>query len=244
MPLERPAWARGPAANAPKRPAAEMQGEREELRALLKKARAAGGDDDVKQKFILAAVMLLLRVSATNMQALREITGSVYRTFLIAASNPIAKCMLDGGSKYHQKTLDIKDTYKEDAAQKRKELENLGPPFVHIWVDLLEHLIESEKTPQPSKAVLKTYWGERVLQAPLMELCDEVRICMIRKTHSTDTQKIHLRFEDREVEKAVISAISHGGGSLKHGPAPKSAMEREVQQLLDAMEGEDKDARA
>ena len=75
---------------------------------------------------------------------------------------------LKAGGEYHEKTEHIKNTSKEDQAAQKKELKELGPPFLHVWVSVLEVLIQASQTPRAVKEALDKYWTEQVLKVNVL----------------------------------------------------------------------------
>ena len=108
----------------------------------------------------------------------------------------------------------------------------VGPPFLHVWVDVLEALIQSPKTLPEALTELTKYWQEQILKLSVLELADKVRVCMVRKTYEKATKQLHMRFDDIQLEHAVARAVVSNGGIIKVGAPPRSALEREAQELL------------
>ncbi len=46
------------------------------------------------------------------------------------------------------------------------ESNDLGPPYLHVLLVLLEALIENPKTPEQHKTVMKQYWEIVVVKEP------------------------------------------------------------------------------
>ena len=73
----------------------------------------------------------------TNSSELRAVTGTMFHTFLLPAGNPVAAALVESWKVYH-----------EEAAKDPKGHE-LGPPFLHMWVALLQALGKSDQVQSP-----------------------------------------------------------------------------------------------
>ena len=212
MPLERPSWAKAGGSGGPEKRRAVGDGEK--LKDLLE-----GGQDNMQR-----IVKLLLRMSVINAQGLREAT-----TFIIKTDNPVmVRRSRQEASTTTRQSRSRRPT-RRTRRHRKKELESLGPPFLHVWISVLEVLIQASQTPREIREALEKYWKEQVMKVTVLELADKVRVCMVRKTYEKGTKKLHVRFDDTLMEHAVVKAIVSNGGTINIGAAPRSALEREAQ---------------
>ena len=63
-------------------------------------------------------------------------------------------------------------------------------------------------------------------------MADKARVCVVRRTYEKATKELHVRFDDILLEHGVARAVVSNGGIIKVGAPPRSALEREAQELL------------
>lgn len=202
-----PAWMQ------PKRPAGN--GGAEEGPAAVRRKLAEAGTD--KDKLLKLFAKLILN----NSQTIREITGMVWKTFLVKADGALVVALEKAGKQYAEWVV------AEGRAHGR------GPPYLHVWAALVSFLRMSDLTPGTAKSVLQQYWEERVMKIGPTELSDDVRHCRLRKTFKKTHKKFQLAVTRVELEAAVQAAVGAHGGERKAGPPPRSELERAVQRWLE-----------
>ena len=78
---------------------------------------------------------VLATLSLVNVAELRGLPGTVFKTYLVPCAEPVAEAMAEAmaeaGRFYHEAGGAIKDRPDADRAEAH---EQLGPPFVHVWV--------------------------------------------------------------------------------------------------------------
>ena len=97
-------------------------------RRAVRQAVAEGGSDrDVLRRL----VEVLATLSLVNAAEQRELTATVFKTYLVPWVEPVAEAMAEAGRFYHEAAGAIKDRPEAERAEAH---EQLGPPFVHVWV--------------------------------------------------------------------------------------------------------------
>ena len=195
---------------------------RTEIDTIIKK----GGE---KSSIIQKLVAVLAALSLATAQGLRDVTGSIFITVLMGESELPAKAMAEAGAKY-----------AEQVKEKGKN-HNLGPPYLYVWMALVESLGNAGTTTPEDKVTLGNHWKNEILAAKeLTEIADTIRYCRIKKAFKdksakTQMMKISVRVTDTKMETAIIRSLCNMGAERKFGCAPRSGLERDAQKLLDAL---------
>ena len=186
-----------------------------------------------------ALVSVLARLTLTNARELAEVTGSVYDCFLVGASLPLTREALQAG----------KD-YSNDCKSKGKDHGN-GPPWVHIFVRMIQGLAGMPTTQGAAKEALNIFWRETVMKEHLgLDFLQEhVRMCKLKPTYfdkkagKEPTQyKMTLCFsplmqnkelhQGKTIQTAMAEALKAAGATRKLGSAPRGGLERDAARLL------------
>ena len=120
-----------------------------------------GNDRDATRRL----VDVLATLSLVNAAELRELTATLFKTYLVPCSESVAEAMAEAGRLYHESAGAIKS---KPEAERADAQEQLGPPYVHVWARELapEHV-----------AVLKSYWESNVVKSAPVQLAAHVRHC-------------------------------------------------------------------
>ena len=111
-------------------------------------------DRDVTRRL----VDVLATLSLVNAAELRELTATVFKTYLVPCSKSVAEAMAEAGRLYHESAGAIKSKPETERADAQ---EQLGPPYVHV-----EHV-----------AALKSYWESNVVKSAPVQLVAHARHC-------------------------------------------------------------------
>ena len=150
--LETPAW------NKRKSEVVASQGQGQ--RAVRQAVAEGGSDRDVLRRL----VEVLATLSSANAAELRELTATVFKTYLVPWSEPVAEAMAEAGRFYHEAAGAIND---KPEAERAEAHEQLGPPFVHVWVAFLCSLAATKSLAPEHVATVKTYWEGNVVKKEL-----------------------------------------------------------------------------
>ena len=186
--LEAPAW-------VPKRgrDASEVVG------AAAKQARKEGhAGKKLEQDTLQKLVVILAHLCLTNAAQVRDLTGAVFTTVVLESSHAVAKACKDAGAAYHEKA-------KEDPKG-----HGMGPPFLHVWLGLLQALIELPTTEKSAKVTIAFYWKEFALAKPREHMEQHIRHCRMKPTFNKDKMKLSVAFS---AEAAMLKP--EGGLSLE-----------------------------
>ena len=125
MDLETPAW------NKRK---SKVVASQEQGRRAVRQAVAQGGSE---REVLRRLVEVLATLSLVNAAELRELTDTVFKTYLVPCAEPVAGAVAEAGRFYHDAAGANKD---KPEAERAEAHEQLGPPFVHVWVAFLRSL--------------------------------------------------------------------------------------------------------
>ena len=120
------------------------------------------------------------------------------------------------------------------ASPKPDAQEQLGPPYVHVWVAFLRSLAATRGLAPEHVAVLKSYWESHVVTSAPVQLAAHVRHCRAKPCKKIEGKEGWTRIVfclDRvtlPLEGALEAALHLQKGVRKHGPAPRGPLEREA----------------
>ena len=140
-------------------------------RRAVRQAVAEGGSDrDVTRRL----VDVLATLSLVNAAELRDLTSTVFKTYLVPSSENVAEAMAEAGRLYHDSAGAIKN---KPEAERADAEEQLGPPFVYVWVAFLRSLAATKELGTEHVAVLRQYWESSVLKSAPVQLAAHLRHC-------------------------------------------------------------------
>ena len=113
-------------------------------------------------------------VSSQRAVELRELTATVFKTYLVPGSESVSEAMAEAGRIYHESAGAIKSRPEAERADAQ---EQLGPPFVHVWVAFPRSLAATRGLAPEHVAVLKSYWESNVVKSAPLQLAAHVRHC-------------------------------------------------------------------
>ena len=217
----------------------EGQGQEQGARVKVAKVVAGGGSD---KDIVRQLVEILAVLSLVNAAELRELCSVVYMTFLIPAAATICVEMKNMGKAYHERAKQVGEIEDEEA--KQKAVEEQGPPFLHMWLALLQGLAKApdeQKLDENGKGIVDKYWQDVVLKEGLHNLAEQVRCCKLKEVKKKKKKVEYMRLtfaidaKYNELEQVVKKGIIKQGGEQKRGPAPKGPLEREASRLLEKL---------
>ena len=199
--------------------------------------QAGGGSDrDVTRRL----VDVLATVSLVNAAELRELTATVFKTYLVPGSESVSEAMAEAGRIYHESAGAIKS---KPEAERADAQEQLGPPYVHVWVAFLRSLAATRGLTPEHVALLKSYWDSNVVKSAPVQLAAHVQHCRAKPCKKIEGKEGWTRIVfcldpvTLSLEGALEAAPQLQKGVRKHGPAPRGPLEREASRLLTQMRG-------
>ena len=201
------------------------------------KGKAKGKND---RDLLEALVGVLGRLVLINSADIRELCGACYYTFLVPEECGLAKAMMEAGEEYNSKVKAMKEQKNEKGDEDNTDLASLGPPFLHVWAALVEHLAKEGSNSAHDREIFIKYWNERVTKLELDDLGNDVRLCRIRRPQRQGKDKrarLQFALDTRVagIEDSLVRAVKAQGGVRKVGPAPRGNLEREAKRLLEKM---------
>ena len=187
------------------------------------RSKGAGKDKEKDSDKLQALVGVVARLSLAHAAEIRDLQGAVFHAFLLQAASLLSQALTEVGKRYH------------DEAAKDPKGHNLGPPFLHTWVTLVQHLKDEENVAKAVRKTLAEYWEEVVLKRPREELEAHIRHCRVRPAYKKEKMKLHIMISPSvapRLEEPILQAIIQCGGEKKVGAPPPGGLEREARELL------------
>ena len=171
--------------------------------------------------------VLMIKQILRSEQRGRDLEGALFDTCIGPAEDAMVEKMTSQNQLYAKATKEAKG-------------HGLGPPHVWTFGGLLGGLIEKgDAVGGQNLAVLKRYYGEYD-GLSTEEKCDMVRFCRLTKVFNKTQKRITICIRERhsDLRVAMLAALTQTDWSRKHGRAPPSHMERELQAWLEVLLGE------
>ena len=161
MDLDMQAWRKRKSEEAP-----QGQGRR-----AVRQAVAEGGSE---REVLRRLVDVLATLSLVNAAEQRDLTSTVFKTYLVPSTENVAEAMAEAGRLYHDSAGAIKN---KPEAERADAQEQLRPPFVLVWVAFLRSLSSTKELGAEHVAVLRQYWENSVLKSAPVQLISHVGYC-------------------------------------------------------------------
>ena len=225
--FEMPSWGK-------RKPEEASQGQG---RRAVRQAVAEGRNDrDVTRRL----VDVLATLSLVNAAELRELTATVFKTYLVPGSERVAEAMAEAGRLYHESAGAIKS---KPEAERADAQEQLGPPYVHVWVRFLRQSGDNEgagtRTRCGVEVVLEEQRGEERAGAAggARTALSSEAVQENRGQGRLDAHRVLPGPGHSPLEGALEAALQLQKGVRKHGLAPRGPLEREASRVLTQMRG-------
>ena len=123
--------------------------------ARVRQAVAEGGSE---REVLRRLVEVLATLSSVNAAELRDLTATVFKTYLVPCAEPVAEAMAEAGRFCHEAGGAIKDKLEAERAE-------AGPPFVHVWVVFVRSLAATKGFGPEHVTTVKTHWEGNVVKS-------------------------------------------------------------------------------
>jgi len=176
--------------------------------------------DTAQSKKLLA---MTARLAVQSAAIIRDHSAALQHTAILAMESDIVHAMMETGKRYHDERRTHTNTQAFWA----------GAPHCHIWASMVMALMKVPNLPSDCLATLKSH-AESIASA--QQLCDDVHVCRASRAFDGKCKvvmSVSTRFEPIMV--AVLQALTLCEASIKHGAPPRTANEREILKLLQAM---------
>ena len=184
-------------------------------------ATEAGGGKPSKQNILTQLVLILTRLSLNQARDLAEITGALFRTFLLPLEHLVSEQSISSGEEYQDMVKNRKEQVAEAAAKAKKakkgeeaeedsdmdgfatdtkeEIPQLPSPHIFIALQAISALIQTGVPNEQPPALalrqqLKTAWDDQVKGKEELELLKTIKIFRGRKPQKqTKGQQKHYK---------------------------------------------------
>lgn len=99
-------------------------------------------------------IRLMAEMTLQGAAVQRDLAGALYDTILLPAEGDVVKSLADEGTKYHEQATAAGAGH------------SLGPPHLHIWLKLVEVLLQDPKLAPDDRSVLQGYLTEAMEAEP------------------------------------------------------------------------------
>ena len=166
--------------------------------------------------------VLLCKAMLSQMQQTRDTNGVIYDTLMVNKDTPPVQQMEEEGRKY------------SEAAKDRNH--QLGPPHVWAYGALLAALVDQKDTiGLHNHTELKKHFDVYEMLNTAEEKNEMIRYCRLAKVFDKEKRRIVLAWGQgyNQERKVVMDSLRQLGAEHKVCSAPRGAMERELQKMLE-----------
>ena len=170
----------------------------------------------------LDAMPILVKAACSLFQGQREVEAVVFDVLLVPTQLALV-------AKMKEATLDWS---KQVKAQGKGHV--CGPPHLRAWEALRDCLLEAD-VGMANKAELAKFKQAELTWPPAIR-ASKIRSCRLRRAYDPEKHKLALAFvglETATLRDTVSLSLQQLGAEAKSGLAPPSALERQLQNLLD-----------
>ena len=180
------------------------------------------------EELVRGAVKLMAKLSLKNALEIRELQSAVMVTYLMPKEAAIVQ----------EAQAAIKN-YVDTATRARngEGQQPQGEPHVHCWAALVARAAKDTNDEKDRKALI----DHATETTEPEQLLDKVFVCKLKKAFDKNTMKLQISAAAKmEAEmQALDRVLRAAGGKQKRGQAPKSGLERDLQDALDKIEGKE-----
>ena len=178
-----------------------------------------------KNSEMKALLTIMLKTQLRGEQRMRDLEGALFDTYVGPANCPFLNELTEQTQAYNKKVQGNKN-------------HGLGPPHVYAFLGFLEGLERNHKEAVGGKNIaILTEWKKQLEVAQWEEVAEQVRMFRVSKVYDKEKRWLTMSFEPTlaEQRKAVKGALDQLEWECKHGRAPPSHMERELQAFLEEL---------
>ncbi|CAE7943317.1 unnamed protein product [Symbiodinium necroappetens] len=175
------------------------------------------------EKDMAKAVHLIARLCPKNSLEVRQLQAACFVMFILPKACPYVQAVVNATKQYADKAK---------GAQSGKCEPPPGEPHVHAWAALLRVAMDDEALNTDDRQAIEQH---RAVSTDPLIMSGIVYVCKVRKAFDRDSMKMFFSVH-RDAEPsltALTKGLIHAGGRLKRGQAPRSGLEREVQEVVD-----------
>jgi len=191
------------------------------------------GDPKIPKE--LKVVLTYLMMASTSVMAeTRMLTGVLLDVVIFPAASALNSALAATGKQYAEMC---------EAAGRGHEY---GPPHIHLWRTLVEHLSLNQAIGQATRTCLAAHLVE-LTRWSMEEACLHIRLIKVTRTFKSETRKLWLHVNEsiRQAESAnplpsirrnVLNALGElDGFRLVQGRAPPGHLETELSAFLEKL---------
>ena len=188
-------------------------------------AGSSGGETGSEREVLRRLVDVLATLSLVNAAGVRELTATVFKTYLVPSSEKVPEAMAEAGRLYHESTGAIKN---KPEAERAEAQDQLAPLYVHVWVAFLRSLAATKELGPQHVSALRTCWRSNVVKSAPVQLAAHVRHCRAKPCRKIKGKEGWTRVVfcldpvTLSLEGALAAALRLQKGVRKHGPAVKT----------------------
>lgn len=187
---------------------------------------------EAKQELDMSMVgkllVLLSQLSLRHSLEIRELQSAVFKTIVIAKDSSYVSEAQEATRSFTEKTKAARDS------KNTRTLDELGEPQYHSWAAMVKVAIGDGQATATDITILENHFQS---VKAVSDLVDKIFIAKVKRCFDKRMSKVHFAVsaDMQEVLDALLRTMQRAGGKIKHGTAPRSGNERELQELVDQL---------
>eukprot|EP00929_Paragymnodinium_shiwhaense_P103224 TRINITY_DN66558_c0_g1_i1.p2 TRINITY_DN66558_c0_g1~~TRINITY_DN66558_c0_g1_i1.p2 ORF type:complete len:240 (+),score=77.13 TRINITY_DN66558_c0_g1_i1:286-1005(+) len=193
-----------------------------------RKKDSKAGEAEAMRDLAIATAQLTLH----NSQSLRAVTAITMDTIIAQADNKMFDKTKQATMNYAAATKTMKTPEDRQA---------LGPPHIFVWQAILEHMKEEEGAAEMTtkiKGYLKQIEDMETVEKRVHHVAIKVKYCRVQTCYDSKYHKLQIALEPQSEEASLWDDMKKHlvkvyKASVKVGVAPRTGLERKVQDMID-----------
>ena len=173
---------------------------------------------------------MLAKLCLKNSLEIRELQSAILCTFIVPRDSAIAVAGSDAAKNHVERMKAVQGN--------ERKIDALGPIHVHVWASIVNAAVGSAATKEDADILKEHFDSITKPGSDPNSIALHVHVARFRKAWDKGTVKLHLacRSDWCTVFESLERALVASGAKRKLGQAPRGGLERQIQELLDALQ--------
>ncbi|CAK0855799.1 unnamed protein product, partial [Prorocentrum cordatum] len=204
--------------------------------SAAKQHKGAGKGAKLRDDDWRAMALCTARLTLAVARDTASLAATVYETWELNADAPLPAAGILAGQEYNEQAKELHEQHEKDASV---DLAQLGPPHLvvsaKVFQELAKHVSEQGK---PTLAQFSATVVQAEAPTPLGEAVPHLSVKKNKQKSAKGVQKCRIVVamatdpHIRTIRDMLVEEIQKEGGQKKLGPAPRGALERELNRVV------------
>ncbi|CAE7945286.1 unnamed protein product [Symbiodinium sp. KB8] len=173
---------------------------------------------------------MLAKLCLKNSLEIRELQSAILCTFIVPRDSAIAVAGSDAAKNHVERMKAVQGN--------ERKIDALGPIHVHVWASIVNAAVGSAATKEDADILKEHFDSITKPGSDPNSIALHVHVARFSKAWDKGTVKLHLacRSDWCTVFESLERALVASGAKRKLGQAPRGGLERQIRELLDALQ--------